>query len=351
MQPVPKEPSQPQAATAQVVERLPRREQIVVESAIPVLDTAMFDHMQRIAKAMASTSLVPAHLNSVRKEGGQEVEISKEEAVANCFMVANQAVRWRMDPFAVAQHVFTTKGRLGYEGKLIAAIINSHPLLEKRLTYTYEGAGEARKVTVSARIKGDDQDRTISGTVKDWKTTHSGSPWSNANQHDQMLSYRGAREWARRWMPEAVLGVWGDDEIAQFDATDARIAAEGNGNPGAEPAARGAAGLKAALQANAASATDADIVQPGEPKPADSAGVQPAAAEAPKAPVLEKGEGGKFKGTLELHQKYLDKFKACNDLEMLGIFKDESRTQYEWTPTDAKTLDEAYAARVQELNN
>lgn len=336
--------------TPAVIERLPRRETIIVESGIPTLDTGMFEHMQRIANTMASSSLVPAHLNSVRKVGGVDVVIEPKEAVANCFLVINQAIRWRMDPFAVAQHVFTTNGRIGYEGKLIAAIINSHPNLEKRLVYTYEDTGENRKVTVSAQIKGDSEVRTITGNVKDWKTTRSGSPWANANQHDQMLAYRGAREWARRWMPEVILGVWSDDELDQFESTQRTLHTEapnGDNKP-----ARGAEGLKAAL--NAGNVSDAEVIQSGQ-KPADPQ-PDPAQQKTTEAPAGEKTEqkpgqqkGGKQKGTLELHDKYINRIKESSDLGFVSLLMDEARSMYEWTPEDLKTIEFAYKERVKEL--
>ena len=261
------------ALDKQVEIRLPKVERLVVESDILVLDTGMFDHMTRIAKLMASSSLVPAHLNSVRMVASEEVAIEPNEAVANCFLVVNQALRWKMDPFAVAQLVFVTKGRLGYEGKLLAAVINSHPAIEKRLSYVYDGAGQKRRVVVSAKLKGEAEARTIEGTVEAWKTTGSGSPWGKESQWDQQLSYRGAREWARRHMPEAILGVLGDDELEQFSTTGVRM-----DEPSADRS--GAAKLKSALSAGAA----------GAEKPEDAVVISETAKGAAGAPGM--GAGG-----------------------------------------------------------
>lgn len=186
-----------------------RSDRIVMGSNIPVLDTGMFDHMGRIAKLMAASGLVPSHLNAFKKEGGQDIPMSQDEAVANCFLVVNQAIRWRMDPFAVAQGVFVLRGKVGYEGKLIAAVINSHPLLAGRLSYKYDGEGQSRAVTVSGQIKDEQEAKTISGTVAQWKTAN--DSWIKIP--DQMLAYRGAREWARRHMPEAILGVYAEEEL------------------------------------------------------------------------------------------------------------------------------------------
>lgn len=313
-----------------VVERLPQQRQvIVVESAIPVLDTAMFEHMQRIATMMASSNLVPEHLNKVMKVKGEEILLSPKEAVANCFLVTNQAIRWRMDPFAVAQHTFVTKGKIGYEGKMIAAVINTHPGIEERLSYSYSGAGKDRKVVVSAKRKGDKEARTVEGCVKDWETTGSGTPWGNPRQHDQMLSYRGAREWARRWLPEAFLGVWGDDELEMFENTERTVAGEAAPAP-----ARGVAGLKAAIASTAGS--DATGTTQAEPV---NVTTTVAVTDKPKP---------KPAGAVETRDAIVASYGRCADTDALDLVADEAR-EFQWTEADQAVLTEAYNKRAGEL--
>lgn len=160
------------------------------------MDGGVFEQLQRVAKLMSSSGLVPDHLKG---------------KVADCSLVAAQAFRWRMDPFAVAQHTFVLQGKLGYEGKLIAAVVNSHRRIEKRLDYTYSGDGQARRVVVTAQIKGEKQERQIEGTVQGWATNN--EQWKKSA--DQMLAYRGAREWARRHMPEAMIGIQAEEEVRE----------------------------------------------------------------------------------------------------------------------------------------
>lgn len=180
------------------VTTLPAR--VVADNQNPLslyLDSGMFEQLQRVANLMAHSALVPVHLR---------------EKPADCWLVVAQAVRWRMDPFAVAQHTFVTQGKLGYEGKLVAAVVNSSPNVTGKLDYAYEGTGDARRITVTGILRGETTARSITGTVKEWRTGN--EKW--AKMPDQMLSYRGAREWARRHMPEALLGVGAtDDEIPQ----------------------------------------------------------------------------------------------------------------------------------------
>ncbi len=164
------------------------------------MNTAVFEQLQRVAKLMCSSGLVPAHLRGAERQ-------------ADCFLVAAQAFRWRTDPFAVAQCSFVLSGKLGYEGKLVAAIVNSHKDIdpEHRLDYVYGGEGQDRKVIVSARLRGEVKDRTVDGTVKQWATQN--DKWKS--MADQMLAYRGAREWARRHMPQAMLGIQADEEVVE----------------------------------------------------------------------------------------------------------------------------------------
>lgn len=164
------------------------------------LNGGVFEQLQRVAKLMSAASLVPAHLQG---------------RLADCFLVAAQAFRWRMDPFAVAQGTFVTSGKLGYEGKLVAAVVNTSRKLAGNLRYVYAGAGAQRKVTVFGRLKGETEDRVVEGTVGTWQTKN--EKWQTIP--DQMLSYRGAREWARRHMPEAILGVMAEDDLDGIETT------------------------------------------------------------------------------------------------------------------------------------
>lgn len=162
------------------------------------MNTTVFAQLQRVGKMMAASSLVPDYLK--QKE-------------ADCALVAAQAFRWRMDPFAVAAHSFAYKGKLGYEGKLIAALVNTSPKIDGNLDYIYTGekGSPKRGVRVVGRLKGTHKDREVEGSLEEWKTDNDN--WKK--DPDQMLAYRGAREWARRHMPEVLLGVQADEEVAE----------------------------------------------------------------------------------------------------------------------------------------
>jgi hypothetical protein len=212
------------------VTTLPTRNSVSVDTNNPLalyLDTGVFAQLQHVANVLSASSFVPKHLQN--KPG-------------DCLLVVAQAMRWRMDPLAVAQHTFVTQGKLGYEGKLIAAVVNASPKLAQTLRYAYSGMGDARTVKVTGSLVGDIEPREVIGTVKEWKTQN--DKW--AKMPDQMLAYRGAREWSRRHMPEAVLGVsQTDDEIPQAHFGPDNAIDITPGNP---------ADLDAALAAEAAQA-------------------------------------------------------------------------------------------------
>lgn len=177
----------------------PERIQVHFDADDPVslyMDTGIFEQLQRVATLMSRSGLVPMHLRG-------------EDKVSDCFLVTAQAFRWRMDPFSVAQHTFVLKGKLGYEGKLIAGVINASGKLAGNLSYRYAGEGKERAVTVVGTLKGESQERTVEGTVAQWSTDN--EMWRK--DPDQILAYRGAREWARRHMPEAVLGIQAEEEL------------------------------------------------------------------------------------------------------------------------------------------
>lgn len=187
------------------------------QDVIPILDTSKFEHMQRIAMAMAESSIIPDSIRGT-KENNQFVAFPPKTVVANCFRIVNQAVRWGFDPFAVMDCASIVHGKLMWEGKLVAAVIDAK--LGIKLKYDFDDAkGQDLKVTVSGTLPGELEPRTIEGRVKDW---HKGakSPWANESDWKRQLRYRGAREWARAFTPAVMLGIYADDELQEIATLD-----------------------------------------------------------------------------------------------------------------------------------
>jgi len=152
------------------------------------------DEAMRLATAMAHAKMVPKHL---------------QDDVGTCLMVVEQAMRWGMSPFAVAQCTSNIGGKLMYEGKVVAAAVQTQGAIVGHFDYRFSGEGDARTVTVSATRNGEQEPRSIVIKLGDVKTTN--QMWTK--QPDQQLVYSGTRNWARRWTPAALLGVYAPEEF------------------------------------------------------------------------------------------------------------------------------------------
>ena len=148
----------------------------------------------RFAEMMSQARTVPKHLQS---------------SPGDCLMVVEQAMRWGMSPFAVAQATSVISGKLMFEGKLVAAAVETSGAITGHLDYEFGGAGETRTVTVSATRRGETSPRSVSVALKEARTNN--EMWKR--QPDQQLVYHGARVWARRWTPAVILGVYSREEM------------------------------------------------------------------------------------------------------------------------------------------
>lgn len=202
---------------------------IIVQDNSPVsylMDTGRFEHCYRIAKLMASASLIPDHLKIDPKS---KQPLAPETIAANCFMIVNQAFRWEFDPFSVAPETYIVGGKLAFQGKLVAAAINARAGLEDLLSYTFEGkpGTDDFTITVSGRLKGEAEARTVRVSVGQAKTDN--QMWKK--DPEQKLVYTGAIKWARRHKPEIILGVLIEDEVEEAqmrNVTPPHIMPEGN---------------------------------------------------------------------------------------------------------------------------
>ena len=153
-----------------------------------------FEQAIQLANIMATSKLVPLAL---------------QKSPGDCLMVIEQAMRWSMSCFAVAQEVSVIQGKMMFSGKIIAAALHSAPgLLVGRLEYQFTGTGADLQVEAIGHLRGEDAPRTITVRLADARTSN--SHWSKSPE--QMLSYHAARVWARRFTPEIILGVFSPEE-------------------------------------------------------------------------------------------------------------------------------------------
>lgn len=179
-----------------------------------IWDTARFEHMFRIADAMALAPIIPDHLRGI-KRGQTFEEFTPAQVKGNCFRIVNQAMRWDVDPFAIVDETYVTAGKLGYQGKVVAAIINTKAPLKERLKYSYTGTKgrDDYEITVSGTFIGENEPRTVTLSVGEAKTQN--QMW--AKDPKQKLIYSGVVRWARAFASELMLGVLTDDDLERME--------------------------------------------------------------------------------------------------------------------------------------
>lgn len=172
-----------------------------------MLDDSLFTKCERLANIMASGSCtIPKHLQG---------------KVGDCFAIIGQALRWGMDPYAVAQKTHLVNGVLGYEAQLIIAVINAKAPIVGRLKFENYGDWSKVKtkndspsdvgVRVSAIMRGDEQPTILELSMAQVGRVRNSPLWEADPR--QQLAYLAAKRWARLHCPDVVLGLYSADEL------------------------------------------------------------------------------------------------------------------------------------------
>jgi hypothetical protein len=167
-------------------------------------DTNSFGLLQRFAKMMASSQLVP--------------EVYRGN-VADCAMVIMLARTAGLDPFFFMHHSFPHKGRIGLDAQIAITLLRRR---FKKVRFQYSGEGESRACTcIVIDADGDEFQETVSiKMAKDFGWLASKSEkmtnfW--AVMPDRMLAYRSASFLAKLYCPDLLAGAQFEDEILDVD--------------------------------------------------------------------------------------------------------------------------------------
>lgn len=130
---------------------------------------------------------------------------------ADCLAITLQAMRWRMDPYVVASKTHVVNGNLGYEAQLVIAVLKNSGAVKGRPHYEYRGEGTSLECRAGFVPAGEE---AIVWT--EWlsisRITVQNSPLWKSNPKQQ-FGYLQARNWARLYAPDALLGVYTEDEL------------------------------------------------------------------------------------------------------------------------------------------
>jgi hypothetical protein len=190
-----------------------------------LMDGSSLERLERIADLMASgKTTIPQHLRGSK---------------GDCFAVVLQSMQWGMNPIAVAQKTHLVNGTLGYEGQLVAAVVNASKAVKDRFHFEWYGPwekvigkfiikrgekGEYRVpgwgmsdeegcgIRVWATLKGEAEPRVLDLLLAQARVRNS-TQW--ADDPKQQLAYLAQKKWARLYAPDVILGVYTPDELAE----------------------------------------------------------------------------------------------------------------------------------------
>ena len=192
-----------------------------------------FEDAQRIAKALASSTLIPPQFQG-------------QQGFANCLVALEIANRMRTSPFQVMQNLHIIHGRPSWSSQFIIGLINGCGRFSP-LRYEISGKGDtlactavATELNTGEELRGPEV--TMAMAKREGWATKSGSKW--ATMPELMIRYRAAAFWGRLFIPELVVGIHTQEEVMDVEPVSV-----------SEAPATSVADLNAKLQA---AATDSD---------------------------------------------------------------------------------------------
>lgn len=210
MSDVPQQPQQTATLTAlRAAQGGPREAQLPLVRA-DFFDLQGFELLQRVAKAFASSTLVPA---------------AYQGNLANCMIALNLARRLKADELMVMQNLYIVHGSPGWSSKFLIACINSCGRFSA-LRYEWRGKEGADDFGCRAWAIERETGERLNGTWIDWKMVKA-EGWSKKNgskwltMPEQMFCYRAAAFWQRAYAPEISMGLSTAEELTDtIEATE-----------------------------------------------------------------------------------------------------------------------------------
>ena len=165
-----------------------------------------FEDAQRIAKALASSTLIPPQFQG-------------QQGFANCLVALEIANRMRMSPFQVMQNLHIIHGRPSWSSQFIIGLINGCGRFSP-LRYDVTGQGDALACTCVATELASGSDLrgptvTMAMAKKEGWATKSGSKWQT--MPELMIRYRAAAFWGRLYIPELLVGIQTQEEVVDIE--------------------------------------------------------------------------------------------------------------------------------------
>jgi hypothetical protein len=197
-----------------------------------------FEDAQRMAKSLASSTLVPPQFQG-------------QQGFANCLVALEIANRMRMSPFQVMQNLHIIHGRPSWSSQFIIGLINGCGRFSP-LRYELGGKGDTLGcVAVATELNSGEELRgpevTMAMAKKEGWATKAGSKWQT--MPELMIRYRAAAFWGRLYIPDLLVGIQTQEEVVDIEPVDV--------TPAAAPAAVSVSELNEKIKKPEASAAPA----------------------------------------------------------------------------------------------
>jgi hypothetical protein len=171
-----------------------------------------FEDAQRIAKALASSTLIPPQFQG-------------QNGFANCLVALEIAGRMNISPFLCMQHLHIIHGRPSWSSAFIIAMVNGCGRFTP-LRFEISGEGDslacyavATDIKTQQELKG--PTITMLMAKKEGWSTKSGSKW--ATMPDLMIRYRAAAFWGRLFAGDLLVGLQTQEEVIDVESVKVSV--------------------------------------------------------------------------------------------------------------------------------
>lgn len=171
-----------------------------------------FEDAQRIAKALASSTLIPPQFQG-------------QQGFANCLVALEIAGRMNISPFLCMQHLHIIHGRPSWSSAFIIAMVNGCGRFTP-LRFEISGEGDslacyavATDIKTQQELKG--PTITMLMAKKEGWSTKSGSKW--ITMPELMIRYRAAAFWGRLFAGDLLVGLQTQEEVIDVESVKVSV--------------------------------------------------------------------------------------------------------------------------------
>ena len=171
-----------------------------------------FEDAQRIAKALASSTLIPPQFQG-------------QQGFANCLVALEIAGRMNISPFLCMQHLHIIHGRPSWSSAFIIAMVNG---CGRFTPLRFEVSGESDSLAcyaIATDIKTQQELKgptiTMAMAKKEGWSTKSGSKW--VTMPELMIRYRAAAFWGRLFAGDLLVGLQTQEEVIDVESVKVSV--------------------------------------------------------------------------------------------------------------------------------